>query len=100
MEIAAFRCCGETVGKVRRARGPERRGSRPWEWRRERCLDFFQAGLERPCVRDAEVSGVGVEVAVFGSVGSTTSADGAGVVEENLGSQNSTTRRTEAKMPV
>ena len=102
MERAAARCCGDTVGRVRMARGPDSRGSRPWG-----CLRLLLrlaavcAKCERPCVKAgsegcADPAVRGSEVGVVGSEGWICSVD----EEEKSGFQNSTTLRAAAKMPV
>src|ERR1700761_6096312 len=50
IERAARRCGGETIGRVNRAIGPERRGVRGWRF----CFAFAAkyADAESACVRD------------------------------------------------
>ena len=69
---------GETEGNVRMARGPENKGSRPCFWVLVFWMEVAQARVERPWVNaalsevlEAEVSDMGVEVAVLESDGCT-----------------------------
>ena len=97
MDSAALRCCGETVGRVRTARGPVRMGSSSWRAPRLRLLRVnLHTRSERPWVSvasrlEAGVDATGVELATLGWVSGEKS---------KLGFQNSTTWIAEAKMPV
>lgn len=99
MESAVFRCAGETVGKVRMARGPERRGVKAWDFFFEKTAVW--AARESAWVSAGSV-GEGVVLGMAEALdwvdGSSGSDDGGTFEEDGEGSQYSTTLRAAEKM--
>lgn len=98
--MAALRWRGETEGRVRRASGPERMGSSP-------CWTFlfllvatFHACRDKPCVNAGSLTSPEDSAATVNAPAAAAGCLVEALEAVKFGSQNSTTRSAEAKIPV